>query len=141
MKKMTSTGVRGSTTLLALAMSVIISTPVSAQQLQNDCAADLKTYCATVTPGADRQIACLLAFEDKVTPRCRLTAYLGSGNLEIRLKALQSVAKVCSSDILQYCSKVAPGGGRIYDCLKAKQATLTDDCRKNVPAFENMLKD
>ena len=105
-----------------------------------DCAGELKTFCSKVRPGGNRLVACLIAFEDKVSPRCRLTAYLASGNLGNRMKELQSMAKVCSSDILQYCSKVPAGGGRIYDCLKSNRATLTDECRNGMPRFEMLLK-
>ncbi|MGD9671473.1 MAG: cysteine rich repeat-containing protein [Hyphomicrobiaceae bacterium] len=100
--------------------------------LIKDCESEIRTYCPTVTPGDDRLVACLIAFEDKATPRCRLTAYLESGSLNKRLKELQALARTCSSDILQYCSKVEAGGGRIYDCLKANKSTLTDNCRATI---------
>jgi len=106
-----------------------------------DCAAELKTYCAQVSPGNDRPVACLIAFEDKISSRCRMTAYLASGFLSNRMKALVKMAKTCSGDILQYCSQVQPGGGRIYDCLKTNKATLLDACRKALPSAEGLLKD
>lgn len=109
--------------------------------LATDCAGEIKSYCAKVSPGADRVVACLISYEDKISARCRLTAYLSSGNLDERLKGLRSMAKICSADILQYCSNVPAGGGRIYDCLKKNQATLTDECRKNVPQFEKVMLD
>jgi hypothetical protein len=109
--------------------------------LANDCAVDIKTYCANVLPGGDRVVACLIAYEDKISPRCRLTAYMGSANLGVRMKELQAMSKICSSDILQYCTKVPAGGGRIYDCLMSHKATLTDDCRGSIPRFQTILKD
>lgn len=75
----------------------------------NDCAKELREFCANVRPGAGRPIACLIAHEDKISPRCRLTAYLATGTLGDRLAQLQSMAKICSSDIHQYCSRVPPG--------------------------------
>jgi hypothetical protein len=97
-----------------------------------DCADDIRKHCAMVTPGDSRVVACLIAFEDRIAPRCRLTAYLSSGSLGNRLKSLQKMARICSSDIKQYCSKVVPGGGRIFDCIKKSKATLTDECRKGL---------
>ena len=108
--------------------------------LAADCAGEIKSYCSQVSPGGDRLVACLIAFEDKISPRCRLTAYLASGGLGSRMKYLQTMARTCSSDILQYCSKVPAGGGRIYDCLKSNKATLTGSCRKAIPRFEVLLK-
>ena len=128
---------------VGLAIVLSVTTPVHAQApvLANDCGADIITYCSQVTPGGDRVVSCLIAYEDKVSPRCRLTAYLFSGSLDARNAELRKMAKVCSPDILQYCSKVQAGGGRVYDCLKKNRATLTDDCRNSVPTFEKLLND
>lgn len=126
-----------------LACAACLARPALAGEpvLATDCAGEIKAHCSKVTPGADRLVACLIAYEDKISPRCRLSVYLSSGNLDERLKGLRAMAKICSADILQYCAQVEPGGGRIYDCLKKHQATLTDECRKNVPQFEKMLAD
>ena len=106
--------------------------------LTNDCSKEIRTYCSKVTPGHSRTVACLIAYEDRISPRCRLTAYLASGNLNSRLKQLNAMSKTCSSDILQYCSQVPPGGGRIYDCIKKNRATLTDDCRAGLSALPSL---
>ena len=95
-----------------------------------DCAPEIAKYCSNVTPGAHRIVACLISYEDKISPRCRMTAYLGSDDLGVRMKALKAMAKSCSADILQYCTSVSAGGGRIYDCLMKNKATLTDECRE-----------
>jgi Cysteine rich repeat len=120
--------------LFALTFAMAIAAggqPTRAQvALAVDCASELKQYCANVLPGQDREVACLIAYEDKIAPRCRLTAYLASGRISGRAKGLRKLSKQCSSDIVQYCSKIHSGGGRIVDCLRTNKATLTDDCRK-----------
>ncbi len=132
---------RGSLALAVLWISIASSNAFGAQgNLAADCAAEIKTFCANVTPGSDRIVACLIAYEDKIPARCRLTAYLGSDDLGARMKALKGLAKTCSSDILQYCSTVPAGGGRIYDCLEKNKATLTDDCRSQLPAAQQYMK-
>jgi hypothetical protein len=70
-----------------------------------------------------------------------MTAYLGSDDLGVRMKALKAMATSCSADILQYCSSVPAGGGRIYDCLMKNKATLTDECRNQVPTAQQFMKD
>lgn len=125
--------------VFAAAAPFVVASSAEAQgqaaTLQTDCAAEIATHCANVTPGDDRIVACLIAHEEKISTRCRLTAYLGSGNLGVRLKELQSMAKTCSSDIVQYCSDVRPGGGRIYDCIKKNRATLTNECRNSLESI------
>ena len=133
---------RVSFAIAILAISITWSSAFAQQpNLAVDCATEIRTYCANVTPGSDRIVACLVAHEDKIPARCRLTAYLGSDELGVRMKALKAMAKTCSSDILQYCSKVPAGGGRIYDCLIQNKATLTNDCRSQVPAAQQFMKD
>lgn len=128
---------------LVVLLFVPITGPAHAQPLviENDCASEISAHCSTVRPGAGRIVACLIAHEDKISPRCRMSAYLASGELDDRLKAVRGPAKTCSADILQYCSKVPAGGGRIYDCLNANKSTLTDACRALVPQFQKIFGD
>ena len=122
--------------------SLVSSSAAFAQQnLAADCAPEIPKFCSGVTPGAHRIVACLISFEDKISPRCRMTAYLGSDELGVRMKALKSMATSCSADILQYCSNIQAGGGRIYDCLIKNKATLTDDCRNQVPTAQQFMND
>jgi Cysteine rich repeat len=131
---------------IAIAMLAVMVTSTGAfgqqtSKLAADCATEIKTYCSNVTPGSDRIVACLISYEDKISPRCRMTAYLGSDDLGLRMKALKAMAKSCSADILQYCTSVSAGGGRIYDCLMKNKATLTDDCRNQIPTAQQFMKD
>ncbi len=41
------------------------------KELQAACQADIKRYCANVTPGEGRQIACLRAYDDKISAGCK----------------------------------------------------------------------
>ncbi len=135
--------IRGLIAPVAILMFVPANGPARAQALviENDCAAEISAHCSTVRSGAGRVVACLIAHEDKISPRCRMSAYLASGDLDDRLKAVRGPAKICSADILQYCSKVQAGGGRIYDCLNANKSTLTDACRALVPQFQKLFGD
>ena len=104
--------------------------------LAKDCEKDLVKYCADITPGETRQVACLIAHNDKVSPGCRLTAYMNGKELAKNITVLERLAWICSSDIRSLCGKVVPGGGRIHSCLKKNRARLGDKCRKAIPIFE-----
>ena len=41
------------------------------KEMQEACQADLKQYCANVTPGEGREFACLRAYEDKISAGCK----------------------------------------------------------------------
>jgi hypothetical protein len=83
--------------LLPLAITLTIAggprTANAQSVLAVDCANDLTTFFSNVTPGNDRLAACLISYEDKINPRCRLTAYIASSKLSKRAKGLQGLAK------------------------------------------------
>ena len=105
----------------------------------NDCAVELSEYCSSITPGQGRKVACLISYSDKLSPRCRLTAFLAGKVIANSILTLEKMAFACGSDIRQYCEHVIPGGGRIYDCLRKKRAFLLDSCRNLLPSFEAMF--
>ena len=41
------------------------------KELVQACQADIKQFCANVTPGQGREIACLKSFEDKISAGCK----------------------------------------------------------------------
>jgi len=101
-----------------------------------DCKADLAQYCSKITPGEGREVACLISYSDKISPRCRLSAYIAGKVLADSMLRLERLAWKCSADIPSLCSNVLPGGGRIYDCLRKNKARLLPDCRQAMPIFE-----
>lgn len=104
------------------------------------CANELKTYCKGVTLGEGRVAACLYAYEDKLSVQCAVAVYRGVDDFFTANANLQVYARQCSADLLQYCSDVPPGGGRLYDCIKGHKATLTDSCRSALSKAEPDIK-
>jgi hypothetical protein len=94
------------------------------------CKKELDTYCKDVTPGEGRILACLYAFEDKLSNRCEFALYDAASQLERVINALTYTANECREDIKSYCSNVKPGEGRILDCLDKKKETLSDRCKQ-----------
>lgn len=42
---------------------------------------------------------------------------------------MQTVQKACGTDIRKLCADVQPGGGRIMQCMKAKESQLSGGCK------------
>ena len=129
-------------TFIGLALAVI---PASAQQsivdaVKQGCAQELQTYCKDVTAGEGRIASCLYAYEDKLSLGCAQAVYNGILDLEKANVSLRVYAKQCSSDLMQYCSTVVPGGGRLYDCLKKNKATLTGECSGAIKKAEPQMR-
>jgi hypothetical protein len=98
------------------------------EAVRQGCAKELGSYCAQVTPGEGRQLACLYAFGDKLSGRCEYALYDASVQLERAVSALSYVARECQADIQSHCASVSPGQGRILDCMKKHSSQLSPRC-------------
>jgi hypothetical protein len=97
-------------------------------QVKEGCKAELESYCKGVTPGDGRLLACLYAFEDKLSARCDYALYDAAMRLERAVAALSYGATECKADIDKHCAAAQPGEGRILDCLKKQGDKLSKRC-------------
>ncbi len=90
------------------------------------CHEDLQKYCKKVKPGEGRLVKCLLENKNKLTPECK-------ANLDKRLaKAKAHMKKInaaCKEDAKKICKDVKPGKGRIIQCLRKNEASLSVACK------------
>jgi len=92
------------------------------------CQQELTTFCKDVTPGEARILACLYAFQDKLTPRCEYALYDSVNQLDRALNDLSYVVNECNDDYDKFCSDLNPGEGRILECLEKNQAEVSKRC-------------
>jgi hypothetical protein len=109
--------------------------PVSAQQsvletVANGCKDELEKYCSNVTPGEGRVLACLFAYEDKLSGRCEYALYDAAVQLERAVAALSYTVNECSADLKQYCADVAAGEGRLLQCLQKNDDKVSKRCKR-----------
>jgi len=100
------------------------------QTVAEGCKAEIQTYCKGVTPGEGRVLACLYAYQDKLSGRCEYALYDASVQLERVVNALTYVANECRGDLQAYCSNVKPGEGRLLDCLDKNKAKVSARCKQ-----------
>lgn len=92
------------------------------------CQKELTTFCKDVTPGEGRILACLYAFQDKVTLRCERALYDSIGQLDRTLTNLSYAIGECRDDLKSYCADIKPGEGRLLDCLKNNEGKISNRC-------------
>src|SRR5262249_59006537 len=78
-------------------------------QVKEGCKAELESHCKGVTPGEGRLLACLYAFEDKLSARCDYALYDASVRLERAVTALAYGATQCQGDIEKQGATVPAG--------------------------------
>jgi hypothetical protein len=92
------------------------------------CREELTTFCKDVTPGEGRILACLYAFQDKLSPRCEYALYDSVGQLDRFLTNLSYAVGECREDLRSLCADVKPGQGRLLDCLDSNEAKVSKRC-------------
>lgn len=99
-----------------------------ATQVLEGCSSALTQYCAEVTPGEGRLLACLYAHGDKLSGQCEYALYEAAARLERAINAITYVASECRAELETYCANVEVGEGRVAQCLKDHAAELSPGC-------------
>jgi len=96
------------------------------------CSKEIGTYCKGVTPGEGRVLACLFAYEDKLSNRCEYALYDAAAQLERAIAALTFLANECKDDLKTYCSNIKPGEGRLINCIDKNMEKVSSRCKQAI---------
>jgi len=139
-------------------------TSAQAAAVKSACRADYPKVCASVPPGGAPALECLEKNKAKVSPACEkaVIAATGGGSAAatvtpagaapaaaapaaaptvIVLRPLRPreelfiVQSACREDVRTLCGSVAPGGGRIIQCVASNAASLSPACRDVLAPF------
>jgi hypothetical protein len=105
-------------------------------KLEDACAKDIKKFCAKVTPGEGRMIYCMLAHEDKITPKCAFELGEAATNVQSTIEVLKDGMIACKAEIDGVCGKIVPGQGRIAACLLQNKSTVSSGCAEAIKKIE-----
>lgn len=97
--------------------------------IKKACNKELTTFCKGVPQGEGRVLACLYAFEDKVSDKCVQAVYDGAVQLEQAVAALKFAANECKADLQKFCAEVKPGEGRGLACLNKHDKDVSQTCK------------
>ncbi len=103
-----------------------------AEIVSDGCKKEIDTYCKGVTPGEGRILACLYAYQDKLSNRCEYALYDAAAQLERAVAALTYLANECRDDLKFYCSDVKPGGGRLIQCIDKNMEKVSSRCKQAI---------
>jgi hypothetical protein len=100
------------------------------EQVLDGCNTELARFCAEVTPGEERLLACLYAHGDKLTKQCDYALYNAAARLERAVDAMTYVASECRAELETHCAGVDVGEGRVAQCLKDHAGELSPGCNQ-----------
>lgn len=96
------------------------------------CKTEIDTYCKGVKPGEGRILACLYAFEDKLSNRCDYALYDTAAQLQQAVTALTYLANECRADLKTFCSDVKAGEGRLIQCIEKNKDKISGRCKQAI---------
>ena len=97
--------------------------------LKKACNKELTTFCKGVPQGQGRILACLYAFQDKVSDKCIYALYDASVQLEEAVAAVKFAASQCKDDLQKFCANVEVGQGRALACLNKNDKNVSQTCK------------
>jgi hypothetical protein len=117
--------------VLSAALSLVAVGPAPAAQdqlaeeVQKGCRTELDTWCKRVHPGQGRLLACLYAYNDKLSGQCEYALYDAAVQLERAVNALAYVANECDADLERFCAGATDDPVR---CLETNQRRVSPRC-------------
>jgi hypothetical protein len=151
------------TTAPKAATSAPAKLPSSAQvsAIRSACRADYPKVCAGVPTGGARALQCLETNKAKLSAACATAVSAASGGGAPTAGAAPAAAtaapaaaptimvlrpmrpreelfvlrSACGADVRSICGGVAPGGGRIVQCLATNAASLSPACKEVLAQF------
>jgi hypothetical protein len=98
------------------------------EEVLDGCNTELARFCAEVTPGEQRLLACLYAHGDKLATRCEYALYDAAARLERAIGSLTYVVSECRTELEAHCAQVEGGEGRVARCLTDHASELSPGC-------------
>jgi hypothetical protein len=96
--------------------------------LRSNCGKELASQCKGVTGGDGRSLACLYAYEDKLSAQCGEVVFNSLERLGEALGALGNVRRACEGDARRLCNGVVAGDGNLIGCLTAARQNVSRQC-------------
>ena len=92
------------------------------------CDGDEKKYCPGLKSGSEKAFMCLMAYEEKISKKCKQGITEAAMAMKMGAAALDYSIRACEADADKYCLNVQPGDGKIIGCLKKNEAKVAKQC-------------
>ena len=92
------------------------------------CDEDIQQHCAGLGNNAEKIFMCLSAYEEHLSPECKLGILDAAMSVRMGAAALNYSVIACEADADEHCLDVQPGEGRIVSCIKANESKVSKEC-------------
>jgi hypothetical protein len=70
----------------------------------------------------------MMAYEDMLSESCKLGLAEAAMSIKMSAAAIDYSVRACEEDADKYCLGVAPGEGRLVNCIKEHEAEVSEAC-------------
>lgn len=98
--------------------------PKEMNELMKSCKSDLEKYCGNVKAGEGRKMACLKAYEDKLSSECASAWKTKKEHWHEHMKAWE---KACGEDKEKYC--VGKKHEEMRECMHSHEKDFSQSCK------------
>jgi hypothetical protein len=120
--------------VLALGISIMIHAANASADIMTTCTSEISRYCADVSEGAGRIVACLVGQMGRLSPAC-LTDVQAQGpmapnavRMVVHPRSRASLPEGCKVPAAKFCPGMKPGEGRVFACLYARSDRVPKTC-------------
>ncbi|MBS2030478.1 MAG: cysteine rich repeat-containing protein [Deltaproteobacteria bacterium] len=106
---------------LAISLMLVVAAPGGGKH-GGPCKEDAEKLCPGMHPGDGKFHECMKQHLDQLSDACK-------EKMAEHKEHAEEFHKDCADDVKKLCGDVKPGGGRIIECLKQKQAQASPACR------------
>ncbi len=100
--------------------------------LQTSCGQDIERYCPTANLANFGISKCLEQNTAKLSPQCNQDRVVVRQQIQARLEAQASVAKVCNGDMRQLCPSIVRERGYTLNCLLKAEPSVSKACNQAI---------
>ena len=92
------------------------------------CDADIEQYCPGLPRNSQKAFMCMMAYEDSLSESCKLGIAEAAMSIQMGAAAIDYSVRACEEDADKHCLNVAPGEGRLVNCIKEHEAEVSMEC-------------
>ena len=92
------------------------------------CDADIEQYCPGLPRNSQKAFMCMMAYEDSLSEFCKLGIAEAAMSIQMGAAAIDYSVRACEEDADKHCLDVAPGEGRLVNCIKEHEAEVSMEC-------------
>ncbi len=92
------------------------------------CDADIEQYCPGLPRNSQKAFMCMMAYEDSLSESCKLGIVEAAMSIRMGAAAIDYSVRACEEDADKHCLDIAPGEGRLVNCIKEHEEEVSEAC-------------